>query len=259
MLSDVPRIRHGFTTRSGGVSSPPYDSLNLGLHVGDVPSAVSDNRSRACGALGFSLDDWVSGEQVHGASVLRVTGELRGRGARAHNTSLPGVDGLVTDTPGVLLAGYFADCVPILIADPQGPKVGIAHAGWRGTLAGIARNLVRTLEESFGSPPERLVAWVGPAIGACCFHVGLDVAELFARAGFGDFISDGPSIDLKGINRELLVAAGLDPAHVEASNLCTACSTERFFSHRALGPRTGRMAGLIGIESGTGQDSKRGK
>lgn len=258
LLAQVPRVRHGFTTRRNGTSRAPYDSLNIGLHVGDAPDAVIENRRRACQALGFTLADWVSGEQVHGAHTCAVGPEHRGRGSVRHDDAIPQADGLATAAPGVLLAGYFADCVPVLVVDPHGPRVGLAHAGWRGTLAGVAGSLVRTMSEAFGSRPDELLAWLGPAIGPCCFTVGPDVAGRFREAGLGACVADdGRRIDLRAANRELLLRAGLRAGRIDVSDACTACCTDRFFSHRAEGPRTGRMAALIGIAR-AGEEDLRG-
>src|SRR5690625_5157532 len=148
-LNAHPAVVHGFTTRHGGLSRPPYDTLNMGLHVADDAGSVQANRQLACKALGFTLDDWVSGEQVHGSEVALVGADMKGRGAYKLNTALAGVDGLITVAPGVLLAAYFADCVPILFLDPEVPAVGIAHAGWRGTLAGIGKRMVERMRQSF--------------------------------------------------------------------------------------------------------------
>lgn len=249
LLGTVAGVRHGFTTRRSGVGSPPYDALNMGLHVGDDEAVVVENRRRALAALGFTLEDWVSGEQVHGARVVPVTAADRGRGAVNHAQAVEGADGLITDSPGVLLAGYFADCVPLLVVDPKGLRVGIGHAGWRGTVDNIAGTLIQSLVDAYGSDPTEVVVWIGPAIGPCCFQVGPEVAERFQQTGLGAYVrrGEGLSIDLPAVNKHLLVAAGVPIDHIEVSQVCTACHTDRFFSHRALGPKTGRMAALIGI------------
>lgn len=249
LLDQVEGVRHGFTTRHHGVSSPPFATLNLGLHVGDENESVIENRRRAVSALRFTLDDWVSGEQVHGARVARVGADAKGQGAFSHKSAVEGADGLITDVPGLLLAGYFADCVPVFVVDPEGPRIGLAHAGWRGTLGNVAGNLIEALRDAFGTDPARARVWIGPAIGPCCFEVGADVASQFRAAGLSTYVDEGDTvaIDLHAANRHLLVAAGVMPEHIEVSGDCTACHTDRFFSHRALGPQTGRMGALIGI------------
>ncbi len=249
LLGQVDGVLHAFTTRRHGVSHPPYDSLNMGLHVGDDPNAVIENRRRAVAALGFTLDAWVSGEQVHGTRIIRVTADDKGKGALRHDDAVRGVDGLVTDAAGVLLAGYFADCVPVFVVDPQGPRVGLAHAGWRGTLGNVVGNLLAALAGAYGTDPAGVWVWIGPAIGPCCFQVGPDVADRFRAAGLEACVIGGekPSVDLPAANRQLLIAAGVPGNRIEVSGDCTACRTDRYFSHRVLGPRTGRMAALLGI------------
>lgn len=253
LLGEIPGIRHGMSTRSGGVSLGPFHSLNLGLHVGDDLACVRHNRRLACKDLGFGLEDWVSGEQVHGAQVRVVTQDDRGRGAFDHGDAIAGLDGLVTDQPGVLLAGYFADCVPLIAVDPNGPRIGIGHAGWRGTIAKVAANLVLEMKSAFASDPGNLRVWIGPSIGPCCFEVSAEVAAMFESAGLGQYvhfsIQGRFTIDLKGVNEHLLAEVGVKPSHIEVSSLCTMCESGRFFSHRASGPLTGRMAALVGIQA----------
>lgn len=250
LLQAVSSVVHGMTTRLGGVSESPYHTLNLGLHVGDREESVIENRRRVCESLGFSPDSWVSAEQVHGIDVVPVTAAERGRGGTSHATAIAGTDGMVTDEPGILLAGFFADCVPIFAVDPVGPRIGLAHAGWRGTLGNIAGRLVEALHDIYSSEPADLLVWLGPAIGPCCFAVQEDLAERFVREFPFTPVqrrSDGVFIDLRGLNRELLIRSGVTPSNIAVSDDCTMCRPERFFSHRGEGPRTGRMAGLIGI------------
>lgn len=253
LLLEHPRIVHGFTTRHGGFGRPPFDTLNLGLHVGDHPQTVVDNRRLVCRSLGFALHDWVSGDQVHGVNVAVVGKNDAGRGAVSIDTALPATDGLISLTPGLLLAAYFADCVPVFFVDPDIPAVGVAHAGWRGTLGGIVNRMVEQFQMAFSTPPERLLVWIGPAVGPCCYRVDQEVAEQFSSL---PFVSDGAAIsrrgnsfwlDLKLINRLRLLDAGVNETNMDMSNHCTCCEPQQFFSHRKQGPATGRMAALIGI------------
>lgn len=246
-------VVHGFTTRNGGVGEPPFDTLNLGLHVGDHPNTVISNRRLACESLGFTLRDWVSGEQVHGVNIALVGKSDAGRGSTHIGTSLTGTDGLITSTPGLLLAAYFADCVPLFFVDPVVPAIGIAHAGWRGTLGGIAERMVEQFQASFDTPPQRLQVWLGPSIGPCCYQVDQSMAEQFRNLALASSYSvieqrDATFyLDLRLVNRLRLLAAGLYEQNINVSNHCTSCDTKLFFSHRKHGPTTGRMAGLIGI------------
>lgn len=240
-------IPHGVTTRHGGVSEAPYASLNLGLHVNDDPARVLENRRRCCRALGFNLTDWVSGEQVHGAEVAVVGLAHKGRGALRHADSLPGIDGMITREPGILLAGYFADCVPLLFVNSQSTVVGLAHAGWRGTFAGIARRMVHALDDSFRVAPQDLRVWIGPSIGPCCYQVDAHLAARFRSAWGHHVVTDGSRLDLWAANLLQLEKEGVPTKQIATARTCTMCHTERFFSHRALGPATGRMAAFIGL------------
>lgn len=257
-----PQVVHGFTTRHGGVGSPPFDTLNMGLHVRDNPDDVVENRHRVCRALGFSLEAWVSGEQVHGAEVAMVGPEAAGRGSLTLSTAISGVDGLITNAAGILLAAYFADCVPVFFVDPEIPAIGIAHAGWRGTLGGVVDRMVEQFRLSFGTPSERLHVWLGPAIGPCCYQVDSTLANQFRHIAEGfpaPIIRENGGtywLDLRLANRLRLQNLGVLPDAMDTAPHCTGCDTEQFFSHRVLGPTTGRMAGLIGIlPSAIRQDS----
>ncbi len=174
-------VLHGFSDRFGGVSRGPYASLNVGLHVGDEPADVIENRRRLCRALGVDPESLVVGEQVHGIQVAVVTAADKGRGAFSLTDVVPGVDALITDTPGVALFAMYADCVPVFLYDPRRRAVGLAHAGWKGTVAGIARRTVQAMHETFGSRPADMYARpIGPSIGPCCYEVGPEVAGQFA-------------------------------------------------------------------------------
>jgi len=235
-------IQHGVLSRTGGVSPAPWDSLNVGGTVGDDPARVSENRLRAFRSLGLdpasSHDVW----QVHSADIIVVDGP---RG----NAPLVQADGMVTRTPGVSLLMRFADCVPILVVDPPRGAIGMAHAGWLGTVRATARQLVRTMVAAFGSRPEDLLAGLGPSIAAHHYPIGPDVvAKLEASLGNAAAAHlsrrDGHTfLDLWSANRALLEDEGV--RHVEVSGVCTACDLGLWYSHRAEHGRTGRLAALI--------------
>ncbi len=235
-------IRHGVLSRTGGISPAPWDSLNVGGTVGDDPARVAENRRRAFDALdldpGSSHDVW----QVHSAEIVVVDAPRR-------DAPLVQADGIVTRTPGVTLFMRFADCVPILVVDPARGAIGMAHAGWLGTVRGAARQLVRTMVEACGSRPEELLAGLGPAIAAHHYPIGPDVVARLSEA-FGPAASahlstaDGRThLDLWSANRSLLEAEGV--RHIEVSGVCTACDRGLWFSHRAEKGRTGRLASLL--------------
>lgn len=242
-------VLHGFSDRVGGVSKGPYSSLNVGLHVGDEPADVIENRRRLCRALGIELETLVVGEQVHGVEVSVVTADEKGRGALTLTDVVPGVDALVCDTPGVALFAMYADCVPVFLYDPRRRAVGLAHAGWKGTAAGIARRTVETMTDAFGCRPSDILAAVGPSIGPCCYEVCPEVAERFEGEDPGLVRGNGQRrrIDLWAANEKQLTEAGIAAGNIATARLCTRCLGETFFSHRGENGRTGRMAAVIGL------------
>jgi YfiH family protein len=241
-------IQHGFTERKGGISEPPFDSLNLGLHVGDNLTHVIENRRRGAESLGFRLDDMVCAEQVHGKTVAVVTAHECGRGATTLATAIPATDALVTNTPGVLLALFFADCLPVFFVDRERPAVGIAHAGWRGLVNGVLEETVSAMSRSFGSRAERLHVAIGPGICVTHFEVGTEVAAAFPEeVVHANKDSGKPHIDLLEAARQRLMQAGISPADIDVAGDCTFTLPARFFSHRRDQGRTGRMGALIGI------------
>lgn len=231
----LARFPHGFTTRGGGVSPAPWDSLNLGGAVGDTPDRVAENWRRLEAASGLRF---ARVRQVHGARVVRAT---------APGAPLEDADGVVATTPGLAACISVADCVPVLLADPESGAVGAVHAGWRGTIAGIAREGVAALAREAGARPERLLAVIGPSIGPCCYEVSPDLAERFARTLGPEVIRPGaaPRLDLWAANAVVLREAGLAPEHVEVLGRCTACERDRFFSHRRDAGRTGRQVAYL--------------
>jgi YfiH family protein len=248
-LTALPWLAHGVTTRAAGVSVGDYATLNLSLHVGDDPDRVNENRRRAAIALGFSPSKMVCAEQVHGCRVAVVGASDAGRGAVVMETAIPAADALVTDTPGLLLALFFADCLPILLADPERRVVGLAHAGWRGLAAGVIEKTVETMGKRFGTVPRSLVAAVGPGIGPCCFEVGEDVASHFAGAVRRLPGTGKPHIDLALAAVERLTALGVTADQITRAGDCTVCGDpDCWFSHRRDRGRTGRMGALVGIK-----------
>jgi len=248
-----PHLTAGMTMRSGGVSEAPFHSLNCGLHVQDAPEAVIENRRRLARALHFAFDAWTAAEQVHGSRVETIRPPDRGKGRDALDTAVPETDGMVTDERDVLLTALFADCVPLFLYDPDHEAVGLVHAGWRGTAAEIAREAVHRMSEAYGSDPSRMLAAIGPSIGACCYEVDEAVALRFRdvpgweRAALPSEEKGKYRLDLKELNRQIMIKAGILPIHIEMSNWCTGCRTDMFFSHRGERGRTGRMAAWIGL------------
>lgn len=243
-----------FTTRPGGVSLPPYATLNVGFHVGDDPEAVRENRRRVWAAAGLAAEGVVGAQQVHGRQVHRVSRTDAGCGAKGADTAVPGTDALVTREPGLTLTAYYADCVPILLLDPVSGSGGVAHAGWKGTTLKVPAAAVQEMAEAYGLHPDTCRAVIGPSVGPCCYEVDDRVLSP-VRAAFPD-ACDGlvrptrpghAHLDLWEANRLTLVQAGLRPENILVSGLCTSCHTDWFFSHRREAGRTGRMMAILSL------------
>ena len=242
---------HGFSTRLGGVSPTPMDTLNLGANRGDDPANVRENFTRFCAAIGADADALVKNHQIHGDVIRPVTQE-----DILPAPESPGVaeaDGLVTDRPGVCLTIFSGDCIPVLLYDPVRRCIAAVHAGWRGTALGAAARAAEAMVRDYGCKPERILAAIGPGIGPCCFETHADVPDAL-RSGLGvdagPFIRPLPredkfSVDLKLANAKWLERAGLDPAHIAVCPACTACDLGTFWSHRVQGNDRGSMAALI--------------
>jgi YfiH family protein len=262
-MKRFPELTAGITSRHGGVSEPPYGTLNCGLHVGDDPARVVANRQRLADAIGVPFAAHTYAEQVHGTNVVVIESGQQGAGRGDRESALQDTDGLVTSEPGVSLNLMYADCVPLYFFDPVRRAFGIAHAGWKGTVGNIARSIVSRMVETFGTRPEDLLAAIGPSIGACCYEVDETVAgrvrsvldEIEASAGDRAQTLQagrGPGkyqLSLQTMNRLLMRKAGILSSRIEVSTLCTGCGTDRFFSHRKEGGRTGRMAAWIALRS----------
>lgn len=245
-------VPHCFTTRYGGVSAGYLSSMNLGIHRGDKPENVWKNYEILGDALGFDVDNLVFTRQTH-TDIVRVVDE-RNRGEGLLREVEPECDALVTNTPGLVLAAFTADCTPILLQDPVTGAVGAVHAGWRGTVADIAGNAVRTMEREFGARPGDIRAAIGPNIGVCCFETHADVPDA-VRAVLGEEaeafivpVGEKFRVDLKGVNAALLRRAGV--REIEISCGCTACQPDRFWSHRRMGNDRGSLAAIIVCEGG---------
>jgi hypothetical protein len=243
---------HAVTTRQGGVSETPHATLNLSFSRPDDPAAVRENRRRVYAALEIPAERVVQAGQIHGADVLVVTADHAGRGALERDSVLPPVDALITDTPDLYLLACFADCVPLLFFDPVQRAVGVAHAGWQGTVKQIGGATVRAMSAAFGSQPEDLRVVIGPSVGPCCYNVWPHVAEQIRAAlpAQPDVLieRDGQTFfDLWQANQTTLVANGVRPEQIEISRICTVDHAEQFFSHRATNGATGRFAAIIGM------------
>ncbi len=251
-LDALPFVRHGFSTRLGGVSEGIYESMNLGFSRGDDPAAVSENFRRMGQALGMSPENMVVSAQTHTTNIYNVTDADRGRGV-TRERGYTDIDGLITDRPGILLCTQYADCVPLFFADPVKRVVATSHAGWRGTAAGIARATVQRMVSDYGCQPENIVAAIGPSIGRCCFEVDTPVYEAFTKVEVFDgdcFVAkphDKYHIDLWEVNRRFLLSSGVKADNITVTDLCTRCHPDIFWSHRATGGQRGSLAAFIGV------------
>jgi YfiH family protein len=233
---------HGFPERTGGVSTGARASLNLGYRWGDEMDNVQANRRRVAENVGFDFDDLVVTKHVHGTDVWRVGEPL---------PDPPEFDGLVSDVPGKVLGAFAADCIPIVFADPEAVVCGACHAGWRGTVAGVARNVVLRMQQ-IGARAENVRVALGQSIGPCCFEVGPEVVEEFRQAlgNLDGLVVAGPRrdhIDLRVATRAILEAVGVRPEHIDDQPPCTKCEPDRFFSFRRDGKEGGVHMGFIGL------------
>ena len=232
------------TTRLGGTSGGPYGSLNLGLHVGDAEDAVIENRRRALSGLGATLDQVVFAEQVHGSRVGVVGPDHAGSGATSLDDSVRGADALVTTAPGLVLAILVADCVPLVLTDPEAGLLAVVHAGWRGTAGRVVAATVEAARAQ-GADPRRIRAALGPSVPEARYRVGTDVAEAVRGSVEGDHEgivvehADGLHLDLGRANELQLQEAGVAPEHIVSGAPGT--DDQRFFSDRRTRP-CGRFA-----------------
>jgi len=250
LLATVSGVRHGITGRVAG----------MGAADGNVAYSAPRDRDDAwamrqgwCNALGLDAARLAVLGQIHGADIRRVGAADAGSGARPGTDPAAYGDALITDEPGVVLMTLHADCLPLLLVDPDRPAVAAVHAGWRGTIAGIATATVAAMRDAFGSDPARLLGFIGPTIGPDCYEVGPEVAEAWLRVapdGIGEALRETgarPSFDLRRANLQLLAAAGMLPERIETSPICTRHDGGAWFSHRGQGPNTGRFGAIIAL------------
>ncbi|SFL59133.1 peptidoglycan editing factor PgeF [Salibacterium qingdaonense] len=247
-------VTAGISSRSGGVSEWPYDSLNTAFHVGDDSRAVRENRRLTAESAGFPLKNWVAAEQVHKADILKVDNTHRGMGALERESNAGNYDGLYTRENDILLVSLYADCVPLLFSAPGYACIGSAHAGWRGTSMNIAGKFVSTWHTDEGVPPEDVHAVIGPAVSERVYEVDDVVIDAMRNvlpenecAPWKASSSGKWFLSVKEMNRLLLKQAGVPPEQIYMSPRCTYLEEENFFSHRRDGSASGRMAAFIGM------------
>lgn len=243
----------GFSTKNGGVSKPPFASNNLGFHVQDHENDVLTNRNKLGELLSFPIDSWVGAIQTHENYIRIVEGKDKGLGSKQYEDGFTRTDGFFTREKGILLTLCFADCVPLYFINKNYDAIGIAHAGWRGTVALIGEEMVKIFQRE-QIPLEDILVVIGPAICENCYIVDnrlitiIDNKIPYQDDCYQKLQGNEYRLNLKKLNKQILLNAGILEENIYISNLCTSCHKEQFFSHRRDGGKTGRMLGFIGLK-----------
>lgn len=249
-LAQFASITHFISTRTGGISEAPYDSLNISFATGDRDDRVQLNRRKLCAAASIPVESLTASQLIHSDCISVVSKDFRGKGSLDSKSAIPNTDSLITNDRGICLFVAVADCVPILIYDPTHNAIGLIHAGRRGTLKQITATTIAALHTHFDSSPKDLVVGIGPSIGPCCYLVQQDTIKE-ARAAFSDFGSsfisristDGTGyLDLWNANEAQLIKAGVQKQNIERADICTLHNRDVFFSARSSTGPTGRFA-----------------
>ena len=253
-LSQIRFVNHAFSTRLGGVSKNEFSSMNLAFNRGDIPENVTENYKRLCSSAGFDYESLTASSQDHNTFVRVVTSENKGVGIYKPK-DMASVDALITNEKGVTLVTYYADCTPLFFVDTAKKVIGLAHAGWRGTVGRIGEKVVDKMTEMYGSNPADIVATIGPAISVCCYEVDKPCADNFLSLSdldSGKFVFPKENgkymIDLLETNRQILVNAGVKNENITISDLCTNCNSDLLWSHRATKGHRGTMSAFICIK-----------
>jgi len=253
-FSGTNQLRHGFSTRLGGVSVGAYATMNLSFTMGDTPEHVSENYRRMAAALGVETDNMTSVWQAHTDVVRVVTMDDAGKGiTKAKETT--SCDGMVTQTKGLTLVTLHADCLPLYFFDPVTGSIGLAHSGWRGTQQKIGLRTLEKMEQTFGTKREDVLAGIGPGISQPAFEVGREVFDAFLNSADGPWddaifapTSTGKYLlDLPKANELLLLASGIKRQHLSTAGRCTFNDRNLFYSHRRDGTVRGSMAAFLGM------------
>lgn len=253
-LSDIDFIRHAFSTKHGGVSTDEWTSMNFAFSRGDNPENVLENYKIFSDAVGFDYNSLVTSSQDHHTYVRPVTKNECGIGIWREK-DIMSVDALITNEPNVTLVTHYADCTPLFFVDTVGKAIGLAHAGWRGTVGKIGEEVIKKMTALYGTNPSNVVVAIGPAISKCCYEVDEDCAENFYNLKDLDnskFIfpkEDGKyMIDLLETNRQIVMKEGVKKENIVLSDLCTKCNSDLLWSHRATNGHRGTMCAFMCIE-----------
>jgi YfiH family protein len=255
LLEETGMVKHLFSTRLGGVSKGIYASMNLSYTRGDEREAVDENYRRIADVLGCQMEDIVCSDQTHTTNLM-VAGRQDGGKGVTRSRDYHDVDGLLTDEPGIVLATFYADCVPLYFVDTKHRAIALAHSGWRGTVGRMGRCVVEKMKEVYGTDPADVVAAVGPSICQACYEVSEDVAgafrEEFRKPGQEQeiLLSKGGGkyqLDLWRANEIVLTEAGILPSSIQVTDLCTCHNSDYLFSHRASQGRRGNLGAFLGL------------
>ena len=269
VLEKFPFIKHGFSTRLGGVSEGIFESMNLSFGRGDLEENVIQNYMRISNAIGVDSKSLVLSDQVHKTIIRKVDNFDQGKGIY-HEKDYHEIDGLITNDRSVTLVTAYADCVPLYFVDPVKQAIGLTHAGWRGTVAGIGAKTIEAMKQEFQSDPKDIIVVIGPSICQDCYEVSADVAEEFKSVIAKEkqseiitpqkdytFLSEKESnelgadekyqLNLWKANQQLLIAAGVLPDHITISGVCTCCNPNLFHSHRASHGKRGGLSALLAL------------
>jgi len=248
LLEKTGVVRHGFSTRLGGVSTGHCATMNISTTRGDDPAAVEENRRRIAKAIGVRAEDMTYTNQTHTTNVAVV--EAKDRGKRFMET-----DGMVTNVPEICLVTFYADCVPLFFVDPVHRAIGLSHSGWRGTVGKMGKVTIERMREEYGTDPTQVVAAVGPSICQDCYEVNVDVIEKF-RENFDKDLwpelfyekADGKyQLNLWRANQAVLTEAGVQGENIAVTNLCTHCNPDILFSHRSTGTARGNLSAFLAL------------
>lgn len=255
LLEETGIVRHLFSTRAGGASEGIFSSMNLSYTRGDVKEAVDENYRRIAAALCCEVSDIVCSDQTHTTNIRMVGEEDRGKGI-LFPKDYTDIDGLITNVEGIVLATFYADCVPLFFVDTKRRAIGLSHSGWRGTVGRMGARTIEAMNRAYGTKPEDITAAIGPSICRDCYEVSEDVAEAFAREfskegqdkAILDEKGDGKyQLDLWEANRIVLTEAGVRPENIQVTDICTCCNPQYLFSHRASQGKRGNLGAFLGL------------
>ncbi len=244
-------VNHCFTTKKGGVSKGIFESMNLSFTRGDEEASVTENFRRIALTFDSVPENIVSSNQTHTTNVIEVKKEHAGNGIVRANEFVD-VDGMVTNEPGLILATFYADCVPLYFIDKENKAIGLSHSGWRGTVGRIGRETVKLMTEKYGTKPENLICAIGPSICMDCYEISREVADEFANE-FPEHIdeilkdkgNDKFLLDLWKVNEIVLLEAGVKKENIAVTNVCTCCNDKLLFSHRATNGKRGNLGAFL--------------